>query len=879
MVEGDEYGARRLRVFDLSGERPVITLESEVLFREAAFAPDNETLVTADEENVVTLWRVADGQVQATLQGPVRNEAVYYDPSRIRFSSDGHRLALVSGDPQIASPAQGSVVTVWDVESGEQLFNLSEEETGFVTFLVFAPDDEIFSTSGMDHSVRLWDGFTGQALGTLGWHSDDITELAFSPDGRYLASASLDGTYRLWKTEVKPSFLDLPQQPSRFSTITFSPDGETLAIGGEDGTISLWDHTTYEKRQEFHAHENPVERLGFNPNGRLLVSSGEEGLKLWDVASGERASAFATDVLTDNISALAFGHHGLAVAGRRYQAGTTEHQLWVVDEQGLAEAIPIGPSSQVVVAPNGQVAATVSTEDGARDCKVKLWDLETGTARTIYAHEPCEVWAIEEIAFSTSSEFAAARIRSRGDGFAAVWVWAVDSGQPVATLGSIAPRVVLSPDGSYLAGMASLSGERSAVELWDVRAGQQWDVGYATALRFSPDGRTLVVIDAPGGGAPYESEIVLWDLATKRPRTTISLHSRVEQVTFAPDSKSLAALVYRSNWTAVLWNTEDGTQLATFGEYLATFDSITFTVDGRLLAVSREYNVARAGWDAKLWDMHAGRQVSAYGGPDGIDAYPVMEIASDGEMAALYAVLGTVTLWNHAEGQPTASLAGELPDQTSGGCRAFSSDGRWLATEEQGDITVWEVTTAQPRVTVAGRGPVALDATGKLLAAIGDDSTVEIRRLPSGRVQASVTRDNRPDCLALSPDGQVLATATFGCSECLLSGPAEATLYNTSTGEEIADLKEYVGDGNPVLIFSPDSRTLATSGPGGTVDLWDSFTARHLITLRGSRGSITGLAFSGDATTLAASHPSGISLWYAATEKQVEASSAAGISR
>ena len=58
----------------------------------------------------------------------------------------------------------------------------------------FSPDGRRIVSASHDQTVRLWDGLTGQPVGTLRGHSDRVIGATFLPDGRRLVSASLDGT-------------------------------------------------------------------------------------------------------------------------------------------------------------------------------------------------------------------------------------------------------------------------------------------------------------------------------------------------------------------------------------------------------------------------------------------------------------------------------------------------------------------------------------------------------------------------------------------------------------------------------------------------------------------------------------------------------------
>ena len=61
--------------------------------------------------------------------------------------------------------------------------------------VAWSADDRLASAAG-DKSVRIWDGFTGEALGVLKGHTDRVICLAWSAKGR-LASGSADASARV----------------------------------------------------------------------------------------------------------------------------------------------------------------------------------------------------------------------------------------------------------------------------------------------------------------------------------------------------------------------------------------------------------------------------------------------------------------------------------------------------------------------------------------------------------------------------------------------------------------------------------------------------------------------------------------------------------
>ena len=89
--------------------------------------------------------------------------------------------------------------------------------------------------------------------------------------------------------------------------------------------------------------------------------------------------------------------------------------------------------------------------------------------------------------------------------------------------------------------------------------------------------------------------------------------------------------------------------------------------------------------------------------------------------------------------------------------------------------------------------------------------------------------------LAFSPDGRLLATATFHTNT--------IKLWEMATGRELRNLStggQNTTSISPVFAFSPDSRLLAASGGNNAVSVWDVATGREVQTLTGGQASFMG---------------------------------------
>ena len=115
-----------------------------------------------------------------------------------------------------------------------------------------------------------------------------------------------------------------------------------------------------------------------------------------------------------------------------------------------------------------------------------------------------------------------------------------------------------------------------------------------------------------------------------------------------------------------------------------------------------------------------------------------------------------------------------------------------------------------------------------------------------------------PGHLALSPDGKLLATP---------SGANVIGVADVETGKILYQIK-WAGQGNVInTSFSADGKILAVKGNGSEIQLWDAFTGEILKRIASDGGSA--ISYSPDGKTLATTGKKGIHLWDPVTGKEI----------
>jgi hypothetical protein len=133
----------------------------------------------------VTLWSAATGGPLGQFDlGLAWAEA-------IAFSPDGTALAVGSED---------NVISLWSVADRKEVrrFSMNDPEVHSFQSVAFSPDGRLLASGDTENEVRLWEVATGREVCCFRGHSEEVLAVAFSPAGRTLASASRDTTILVW---------------------------------------------------------------------------------------------------------------------------------------------------------------------------------------------------------------------------------------------------------------------------------------------------------------------------------------------------------------------------------------------------------------------------------------------------------------------------------------------------------------------------------------------------------------------------------------------------------------------------------------------------------------------------------------------------------
>ena len=668
---------------------------------------------------------------------------------------------------------------------------------GGIKALQFSPDGTQLAV-GSNIGVWLYDLNTGKEITMF---PGLCRSIAFSPDGRFIASGggkyAFHAGFQLWEiaTGQKMAFIDGPAAVSalRFSELRFSEDGETLlGLGNWGDSISRLNVETGAgsvKNIEDRSWEKIPRRRMPEPyaltHDKFAVGGQNGKIQLWDTRIGAQLSTL-------------IGH-----------GEDLKHPLIEKFREMIQGQPPVQEGDNHVLvlefSPDGTKLAS-----GSKVKTVRLWDTTTGDELAILRKHTG--WT-NVLAFSPNGK----RLAS-GSIDKTVNLWDTDTGKLLTTLnGHISSIAALSfsPDGRTLAS-GSADG---TIRFWNTETGNLLPLNimehteWVKAVSFLEDSSTLASV-------AFNGAITFWDLETSQ-KTDVQMTGHrdfLPALAFSPDGTKLASVSAKAtmsfdvNSPISTWSADHLVRLTdvTTGRELATVNETNAGVNpGASMAFSPDKKTVAFGEHGKihLWNTETGTSLDIPLGDkhnaDGNDELaPPLNVmirlqapqisalvySPDGKKLVSGTMGGKVQMWDAETGvELSPFLAGQDMDKAT----KIDPNNRSVRVSYRDPITTLTFSSDGTQIAVGSQQKIRL---------LGGSKQLPLKNAPRGA-----------QSLAFAPDDTVLLAG-------LRNGSIE--LFELTTGEKIETLNGHTSIVE-TLVFSPDGKTLVSTGQDGTILVWD----------------------------------------------------------
>lgn len=630
----------RIELWEISTGKPLHVIKGfDGPVRSISFSGDGRTIVSASSEfqphgsvaSELKWWDVKSGELKNQLRiSPNDGMNPWSTQSQdlsATYSPDGKALAVTEYSASPYFRISDSTLKLLDAETGEVKTRFKLKSSQPVR-LAFSPDGQLIATCTRrlpnwrwnKDAVVLWNSQSGDEQFKLNDVNGEPKAVAFSPDSKLLAVAiSKYKTRDLGDHRVEVSalsevrLLDVRTNKvvSRFTnlypinSLTFAPNGKVLIVGGlvkrekeSAPGVEILDLETGTSTDLFTGGDDfteAVDSLALAPSaGMLAFQSGPSVVKVFDTKNWRMEQRWDAEsagdtvvrppsrflLSTRRVMTVAFSRDGKTISGATdggdieswdSRTGELKQQLKNDEE----------PPSLTAIAADGTAHAEVTRSS------VRIWkETTTDVRNTVNVSNPNSIRAI---ALSADGDVLAVHTGAE------LKLLNTETGTLITSLTDqrTVDRLELFQGGQLLAA----ADENGVIRLWNLPSASLDKAiqtgGAVSALRFSPDGRTLASASA------QDFSISLWNLPAGTLQQKLHSHSAVvNALAFSPDSRILAS--GGEDRTVVIWDLTSGKSQRKLKGQDLTVTSIAFSPDGSLLA--------SAGGNASvmLWEVEKG---------------------------------------------------------------------------------------------------------------------------------------------------------------------------------------------------------------------------------------------------------------------------------
>ncbi|KAK5608927.1 WD repeat-containing protein 1 [Crenichthys baileyi] len=249
------------------------------------------------------------------------------------------------------------------------------DHSQFVNCIRFSPDGSRLVTAGADGQIFIYDGTTGERVGSLGGdkaHKGGIYAVSWGPDSSQLISASGDKTVKLWDVGAGYiNYLDKnnPDRPIR-TVKGHTKSIQCLTVHKGNGRSYIYSGKTGENDCfSGKGHSNQVSKMQADEANELVTCSMDDTLRYTSLSKKEYSASDVVKMDSQPKSISVSGGFTLAVCIGQLVLLKDKKKVFTLDNLGYEAEVG-------AIHPGGTTAAV-----GGNDAKVHLYSIQGSTLK------------------------------------------------------------------------------------------------------------------------------------------------------------------------------------------------------------------------------------------------------------------------------------------------------------------------------------------------------------------------------------------------------------------------------------------------------------------------------------------------------------------
>jgi len=656
--------------------------------------------------------------------------------------------------------------------------------------------------------------------------------------------------------------------------LAWSPDGKMLAIGG---SLGIWLYTPDLKPiVNFDGNDDEIRALAWSPTGRQIATvSSAYAVQLWDTTSGKvQTLKQAGSITCKRYDMMCGSSVTFSPDGSRLASATSDSTIYIWDTlttKLITTLKMAGPIYTVAWQSNGSWLAVGGYQPAKRespynDMLLQIWDTKSSriVSDFVFNNDPAEFgnWPISYLQWYNGGKSILVISGGRMGGVGDIFSWNVETGK-----------------GEDL---------------------QDFHIGAGNLMSFSPDGKSYVVTGS--GGLP--------DLMIVTPANQtifLSTTDDIRDVTWKPDSRYLAVITGDGTLHILdssIYSEAHAPSVATTHDF-DDLPNVWWSADGTQILFNAATRCTYAPnclpFEIKTTNFLTGNIEQIHEWDRGIGYW---EFNKNGTAYVSVSMASEVGIFDAATDQPLVMFNPPSDKSGRGGPEIRFTSFHWSPDNTRvagidrfaGDFSredgfvVWEAETGRVLVTKTtkrtwGEAVFAWSPGSRLIALLRlfpggeqieiiDSTTGETIRLLDGFIggaiktfhwspdgtrivgQSELGKDSRIHIwnaatgkLIQSVAGETFTLINGGAAIAVYTRGQPFKIYDTITGRLKATFKGDLKDAYQI-VFSPDSRRVASAHRDKTIRVWNVATGKLLLILTGHHFLTAEMLWKPDGTQL-----------------------------